>query len=176
MNLDKQVRDLERKLNKISKIETARAYASAINKTAKLARTQVVRQVAKERKLPVRSVSKRVYIRRATSNRGYALISLYAKPVNAINTNFSTQKKGFKVAGKVVPRSFFAKSKGFGRHYIFQRKGYARLPIDMVTVPISDVLKRVSLPIIKDKMRTDFERLIKTEFNARIKGYVTRRS
>lgn len=173
MQLDKQLKSLERKLNKISKVDTARAYASAVNKTAQRVRTEVSREVASAKRLRVKDVRSRIYIRRANARRGFATISFYAKPVNAVNTSFSKVRKGYKVAGELRPRSFFARARNNGRHFIYQRKGKDRLPIQMVNVPIADAVNNAAIPVIKKRMSSDFYSILRQEFNARIKGYVT---
>lgn len=172
-DLDKQIKSLEKKLNRVAKDATPKAYASAVNKTASKIKTDVVRKVAKDANIRVKDVSPRVYVRRASARKGVAAISFYSKPVNATKTNFSKLRKGFKVAGEVVPRSFFARGRNNRRHYIYQRKGKARTPIRMVTIRISRAVNRYAEPAIAQKMRTDFPRILKSEFNARIKGYVS---
>lgn len=173
MSLDADIRRLEKKLNRISSKETPRAYAAAINKTAKMIQTEVAREVAKANRIRVKDVKRRVFIRKANIKKSNAKISVYAKPINAVSTNYKVTRRGYSVAGERVPRSFFAKGKS-RRHQIFQRKGSARYPIDVVKIYINDDVQRLVMPIVERKMKTDFQRLLKHEFNARLRGYVKR--
>lgn len=183
MSLDKDVARLTKKLDRIAKIETARAHASAINKLSNQVKTAVSSLVSKETRIPVRTIKRRVYNKRATAANGVAKIYLYAKPIPGIDARASRTNKGWKVAGQFRPRSFLAKMPNQSRHHIFQRDG--RGPVlrpngkrkekfDMVRVNISDPVARIGMAVIEFKMRKDYPKLLKHELNARLQGYVTR--
>lgn len=183
MSLDKQTARLVKKLDKIAKIETARAHASAINKLTKQVKTAVASEVAKEIRIPVRSVKRRIYVKRATASNGIAKVYLYARPVPGVDARATRTNKGWKVAGEFRPRSFLAKMPTQSRHHIFQRDGRGpvlrpdgkrREKFDMVRVPIAEPVKRIGMAVISLKMKRDYPKILKHELNARLKGYVTR--
>lgn len=170
-DLDLAVKRLEKKLSKISKVETDRAYSAAVNKVAARIKTRVVRAVAGDTKIAQKVVRRRIYLRRSRAKTGKAVITFYGKPVNAIDTNYSLLKRGYKVAGTLYPRTFFAKGKG-PRHQIFQRKGAARYPIAPVRIPISDEVERYAVPITAQLMKTEFPDLLRHELGVRIRGVI----
>ena len=174
MSLDAQIRELERKLNAISKVETQRAYASALNKTAQVIRRDAARKVAQSKKIRQRDVMRRIFYRRANYKKPFGDLAFYAKPISAINVPFSSNKRGFKVAGSQVPRSFLAKMPNQSRHHIYQRKGRERTPIQRVVVRIDDIVREHALQSSKTIMRSRFSAVFRQELNARLKGYVTR--
>lgn len=174
MNLDKQLRRLERKLDKIAKDATPKAFASAINKVATQSKTAVASEVAKEVRIPVRAVKSRIFIRRARPGTMVAKIALYARPIDAIHTGPTRMASGWKVGGKFRERSFMQRMPNQSRHRIYQRKGSSRLPISKVVLPVSEPVARIGRAVTTLKMRKDFARLYQHELNARIKGYVTR--
>lgn len=174
MSLDAQIRELERKLNAISKVETQRAYASALNKTAQVIRRDVARKVATDKRIRQRDVINRIFYRRARANNPVGSIAFYAKPLSAIKVPFSKNKRGFRVAGKQQERSFFARMPNQKQHHIYQRKGAARLPIQRINVSIADEVNKYALDAVEKGMRNDFPKKLKQDFNARINGYVTR--
>lgn len=182
MNLDKQLRRLERKLEKIAKDATPKAFAAASNKLATQSKTAVASEVAKEVRIPVRAVKGRIFIRRARPGAMVAKVVLYARPVDAINTSPSRMAKGWKVAGQFRERSFMQRMPNMSRHRIFQRtgnfkqneRGWKIEQFRKVNVNIDEEVARIGKAVTTLKVRKDFARLYQHELNARIKGYVTR--
>lgn len=119
--LDQSIKQLERKLNKIAKVETDRAYSSAANKIATRVRSQVTKAVAGDVKIAQKNVRRKIYISRSKAKTGRARLTFYTRPINAVSTNYSITKKGYKVAGQVRPRTFFAKGKS-PTHQIYPMK------------------------------------------------------
>ncbi len=169
--LDQSVKSLEKKLNKISKLDTDRAFSSAANKLATRAKSQVAKAVAREVRVTQKNVRSKIFIGRSTAKTGRAKITFYTRPVNAVRTNYSITKRGYKVAGKIYPRTFFARGKG-ATSQIFQRKGSARYPIEPVKIPIQAAVNRYAVPITADLMKRDFKKILQQEFRARINGYI----
>lgn len=171
--IDASIKSLERKLDKIGRVETDRAYSSAVNKISTRVRSQVTKAVAGDVNLTQKVVRRKIFIRRSRARTGKAAIYFYTRPINAISTNYRITRKGYKVAGRVYPRTFFARGKG-PTHQIFQRQGIARYPIEPVKIEIQDSVNRFAVPITDRLMKTDFPDILKREFNARIRGYIKR--
>lgn len=176
MSLDQQVKALERKLNDIARIETKRAYSSAINKTATVITRDVARHVSQAKNTRQRDITSRIFYRRSTTRTPNGKLSFYTKPLSAIKVPFSKNRRGFRVAGKQVERSFFAQMPNQKRHHIYQRKGKARTPIRRVNLSISTEVNAVAIPMTEKAMKNIFPKKLQHELHARLKGYVTRRS
>lgn len=169
--LDASIKRLEKKLSKIAKVETDRAYSAAANKIATRVKSRVAKAVASDVNLTQKVVKRKIFIRRSRAATGRAAITFYTRPVNAVSTNYSITRKGYKVAGRVYPRTFFAKGKS-STHQIYQRKGQARYPIDPVKIPISEAVNRHAVPLTARLMKTDFPDLLKHELGVRIRGVI----
>lgn len=171
-DLDKQIKLLSKRLKEVSKVKAKRAYSSAVNKTAAKVRTAVTKKISSDVKVAQKNIRKRIFIKRATARKSQGKIIFYSRSINAINIKHVKQRKGYKVAGELYPRSFKARASGNGKHFIWQREGKKRLPIRVIKIDIEASVKRHALPSTKDKMKNEFPIIFKRELKARLKGYV----
>ena len=167
-DIQQQVQSLNRKIHRLATTETQRATSSALNKTAAKIKTQVIRPVAKETRVQAKYVRKRVYIRRSKARTQYVRITAYRRDITLQSINPRQLKKGFSGAGRRYPDAFRAKGRN-GKQQIFQRKGKARLPVDVVRIPIAATVDRVVPKVAERLLRQEYPRLLRRDLEYRAK-------
>lgn len=181
-SIEKQIKRLARKLNNIAKRETPKAAASALNKTARLARTPTVKEVAKDTKVAAKHIRKRAYISRATPKKQRARIYGYARPVKAVmllkrnEINKSelwrgTNQRGVRVAGRQFNGAFVSVHRKSGNIQVFRRKTSRRMPLEVISIPISETFNDRLKANTRKKMKTDFRRILQSELKFRLNKY-----
>lgn len=167
-DIQKQVQRLNQKCQRLANIETKRASSAALNKTAAKIRTQVVRGVSKETRIPGKHIRKRVYIKRSSARTQFARLTAYRRDISLNSLKPRQLKKGFSAAGRKYPSAFRAKGRN-GSEQIFQRKGKARYPIEVVKVPISEHVDRITPKVARQIFKREYPRLLAHEIDYRSK-------
>lgn len=178
-SLEKQIKKLEGKLKKISKIEIPRAGSSAINKTLAKAKTRVIRGVSKSLKLPQKPIRKRVFVGRSSVKTQKGRLAHYrsAVPVVSLLTPGQiakapprgTNRKGVKAAGRQFDGAFVNRVKnGF---QVMQRKGQARYPITVLKIPIQKVVDDVTPKVVARVAKSEMPRIYKQDLKFRLQKY-----
>lgn len=181
MSLDRQVRAFARKLEEIAAKEVPRAEASALNRSASLARTRTIRGIAAETRLKIKTIRPRVYVRRARSNKLVAkvrvypqLISAYSQLTNAQRSRVpdgrGTNRRGVRAGGRQYDSAFIAT----GRHnkrQVFQRRHSTRLPLKKAGVAIQDEAVRISLLVSRRVLKQEYKRLLLNDLRFRLRKF-----
>lgn len=190
LEIDK--RHLERELSKhkkrlalLSGVEVNRAQAAALTKTARLAKTQSIRESYKPLAVTQKLLRPRVKVTSAKAKnmtaeifggmRGIPLIKLKAKEVDggvqagpylvpdgfiATPTSFPKQHR----SGRKSPSSGVIK----GGAQVFKRKGRGAYPLENQMVNVKPVLEKKMKAAARSKMRMDMRRLLLHELKHRI--------
>jgi hypothetical protein len=176
-SFDADLKVLAKKLYNLASVEGPRAVSSALNKTAALIQTQVVKEVAKEAKIPQKIIRKKAFIRRSTAKKQRTTISLYRTGVPLITLaggKGAVQEPApgwISVKGFFVQRGFINRVRKTGKNQVFQRKNRLRYPIDVVRVNIHQIVDASMPKHTAQKMRDDFPRLLKRDLEYRITRY-----
>ena len=176
-----QIAELERKLKQYSNKEVPRAGRSAINKITAKARTEIVRTVSQELKIPTKVLKTQVFATRAKGAGMRAYIKSYLRPIlaarllsNAViqkHMGKGTNKRGVKVAGAQFDGAFINRGSRDGRAYVLQRKGAARYPLTKISVKIDASMLANQLPIAKRFTQEQFQKELIRELQYRIGKY-----
>lgn len=179
-DMAKQIRRLERKLQRYRTVEVARASSSAINRVTKMVRTEVVRKVSKGEKLPAKAVRRKTFIKRSTAKSQRATFTAYTTDVSVAGlmrpstlkskAGRGTSRKGVRAAGRTFPGAFINPGAN-GRLMVYQRKGKARHPIQVVKISIREPVRRAVPSISQRLMRTDYRRLYANDLKFRVSKY-----
>jgi len=181
--LDRQIKSYIKKLKKINRIEVPRASASALNKSAAIAKTRSMRGISKETRVPLKEIRKRVKIGKATSKKQVAELKSYVRPVSASKlltkaqiTNkmgTGTNRQGVRAKGYMWEGAFINRGKNQNVQ-VFRRKGAARLPIEAIKVEIDGPAQRIVPKVVTRVMKSDYARLLKTDLEFRLRKYQVR--
>lgn len=175
---DRDIKKLAVTLNKLSSVEGPRAVSSALNKVAAKIKTQIVRDVSKETKVPQKIIRKKAFISRSTARKQRASISLYRSGVPLIsiaggkNAVQAISPGWISVKGYFVQRGFVNRIRRTGQQQILQRKGQARKPIDVVKINIYPAVDKSVPRRTAQLMKSDFPKLLKRDLEYRISKYV----
>jgi len=137
-NLKEIEAKIKRDMTRLQRSVFPKAQMFAINKIANKTRTRAVRGISKSFRIKQKLIRKRTKV--YTTKRKSIVFRTFVNPmpVKALTPargRLPVQKKGgIKVAGRKYPHAFVAKGRKGGN--VFERKGKARLPIKVVTVPI----------------------------------------
>ncbi len=189
--IEQQVQRLNRKIQRMADTELKRASSSALNKTTAKIRTRVVRGVSKETRIPGKHIRKRVHIRRSTARTQYARITVYRKDIPLIslgaaktvmkgqgvadiargkNGRFSQRQfrgnTAIRVGNKTYKDAFINRTKN-GRWHIMRRKSGARYPVEVLKLPISQQVDRITPTVARQVMKADYGRLLRHELEYR---------
>lgn len=175
---ERDIKKLASTLHKASSVEGPRAVSSALNKTGAKIRTLVIRDVAKETKVPQKLIRKKAYFSKSTARKQRASISLYRSGVPLIsiaggkNAVQEPAPGWISVKGFFVERGFINTVKRTGKRHVLQRKGKARNPIDVVKINIHRAIDKSVPKRTAQLMRSDFPRLLKRDLEYRISKHV----
>jgi hypothetical protein len=182
-NLDRQIKQLARKLGNIKRIEVPRANAAALNGIGRRSRTRIVSGVAKETRIPQKEIRRKTYLARATAKNQQAKLTGYARPVaaasllskgqraNKIGTG--TNRRGVSARGYSWPGAFLQRGNNDNVH-VFRRSGKDRYPIEVIKIDINKPFQRVMRVVPKRLMKSDYGRLLRHELDFRIRKYTNR--
>ncbi len=184
-HLARELSKQSRRLALLSGPEVNRAQATALTKTARLAKTQALRESYKPLAVTQKLLRPRVKVTSANSKnmtakifggmRGIPLIKLKPKEVDggvqagpylvpggfiATPTNSPKQNR----AGRSNPSSGLVK----GGAQVFKRKGRGAYPLENQLVNIKPVLEQKMKAAARSKMRMDMRRLLLHEMKHRI--------
>ena len=168
MSIDKDIKGYAARLSKYSKKDLKAATASALSKTAAKARTRTIRGVAKAAKLPVKTIRKKVYVKRATINKLRARLSAYRNPVSLIGLKPRQTKRGRKNGGVRAGKHFFKGAFIVRGKQVFKRKGSARLPIEVQRIHIQKTVDDIALKVTVRVMKKDFKKILSHELRFRL--------
>jgi hypothetical protein len=119
-------REFQRMVRQGDKIYRA-AAASALNKAMAEVRTASARAIREKTRIPVRTVRRRMFIRRATTRNIIAQLKVYAKPINAAGLT-RQRRHGAPVrvaAGHAMPPGSFLMRPVRGGVIVARRKSFA---------------------------------------------------
>jgi hypothetical protein len=163
---------IERALKQEPKLAKA-AAVSALNKSVTQAQTAGVRQLAKQKRLPIRVVKRRTKVQRANAKRLYAaLVTLTTGiPIDQLNAR-DLKKGGISAGGKRYPHAFRAKV-GAEKALIFERKVFGghrvgRLPIERVKIPLLPEADPIFLAAVRQVLGTKLETIYAQELKFRL--------
>lgn len=170
-SLDKQAARLAKKLRAIGRQEVPRAGSAALNKSAKRIKTRVVRGVSKETKVVQKHIRKKVFIKRSTPRTQKAEFRVYRRDIAAIGLNPRTSRKGVRVAGKLHSGAFINTLRKTGQRHVLKRKGVKRYPVEIIKIPISESVDKISRKVAVRVMRQDYPKLLQHELVYRLDKY-----
>jgi hypothetical protein len=181
-SLDKQIARHAKKLRKIARIEVPRANARALNTVAKRTESRSARGISKETRIPQKTIRNRIAIAKATARKQYARIKHYVRPISAVQLltksqiqnklGTGTNRKGVRAKGYQFAGAFIQKGAG-GNIHVFQRKGSARLPIEVVNIPIDKQARRIVETVSRRVMKNDYPQLLASDLQARYRRIKT---
>jgi hypothetical protein len=150
--------------------------------------TETVKEVAGVVNVNQKVIRRRVFIKHATPVNMETKMSLYARAIPAIETNFDSNNLGHRVAGRQYLRSFLGRSILNKKFHLFQRLATAdrryrkprtipgkRYPIDVIRVHFRDKAVPVFEAAADRVMTRDFDKEFAAQLDARIKGHVKAR-
>lgn len=184
-HLERELSKMSRRLALLSGSEVNRAQATALTKTARLAKTQALKESYKPLAVTQKLLRPRVRVTSANSKtmtakifggmRGIPLIKLKAKEVPggvqagpylipdgfiATPTNSPKQNR----AGRKAPSSVVIK----GGAQVFKRTGSGAYPIENQLVNVKPILEAKMKAASRSKMRMEMRRLLLHELKHRI--------
>ena len=132
LNITVDKRDLERALKELG-AKAPSAIMRALNRTAASARTQAVRAVAKEIRLPQKEVRPSMPIIRATTKHLEAKLVARGRPISLMRLGARQTRLGVVYRGPaglvLIPSAFIATMPRARRPSVWKRRGKPRLPI-----------------------------------------------
>jgi hypothetical protein len=147
--IDQELARAINNLNKVSKVAVPNASRRAINIVSRKVVTLSTREIAKNTKVPKKLVDRQVKMLKANRAHKHSKIRINREGISAIRLpNVQVQfkrRKGQMVRGSgriragrhTFDNAFIAQMQN-GPWHIAQRKGKARLPIDVIKIPIKD--------------------------------------
>ena len=180
-SLQKQVTRLNRKLEQISTKESARATSAALNKTVRRGRTLLSRSVARDVRVKVGEVRKRVSFSRSTAAtqraeirmgvRDIPVISLISrsKIIRAIPRG--TNKRGVRIPGHDFPGAFINPVHGGTSIQVLKRTSSKRYPLRVIKIPIRHAARYHFKRLLPVLMNNEYPRLLQHELNFRLEKY-----
>lgn len=185
--LERDLRDFERKLDRIQKTIVPQAEARALNHTAGKARTQVARELAKAKRIPVRALKGKVQVYRAYPKRRVATVwvglkhRIYLENLPGARLVTSGKRAGQLVAGSQVAKPFRAKMRS-GKQLLVVRvvpgsrrtagrpvTSSANLPVDRPHIALmpeaETILKRVAAATMRAHYPREYRRLLQAAVN-----------
>lgn len=137
---------LQANIAKIAKQQVPKATAKAINRVARKAMRESVKQVSSKLAVPTKLIRKRAQLRqKATAKQPFARIRVNISNLPLIRLLESPQHKFWEGHGAIMVGQYAVK-RGFkqrlknGRTHIMQREGKARYRIDVVKIPLAQPL------------------------------------
>lgn len=184
-SLDREVAALDALFVDLGRKHMPRATASALNKTAALARTRVIRGVSKEAAVQQKLIRDRVYVRKASPKDQRASVRVYIRGVSLIRMKARdtgrggwSKRRGDGVkapGGHHYPDSFIAKAPN-GKLQVFernlkvsQRNGRKYHHVDVIRVPIKREVEAITPRVVQRLMRNRFPDLLNNELDWRLK-------
>lgn len=184
----KGVAELQRKLNRLGGSELRGAAVSALNKTGAMARTRIIRGVAKQARVPVSTVRKRVYLVKAKRGDLKIVQMGYARPVSLMslirNKNPDEgrrRRRKLRVNKQTYPNAFIRKGSN-GKTQVFERNGrmgrqgkgrwakYKNLErLNRIDIPIQKPVEDVLPKVNRRVYRSEFMRLFQHEYSFRLR-------
>ncbi|MCI7352801.1 MAG: phage tail protein [[Actinobacillus] rossii] len=145
MSLQDDAKRINRKLNALGRQQIPRAAVKAINKVARSIGSRAMKAVAKDVGVPVKTVRGRMQIARAKGNLPTATIRVIRSHMPAIRLLENRSNKiwvgrGGIVVGKYAIHRGFRQRLKNGRWHILQRQGKERYPIDVVKIPVGNLI------------------------------------
>jgi Prophage minor tail protein Z (GPZ) len=188
-SLDKQIKRLEKKLKDIAEKEIPKAVASALNKAHRPSKREVAKVVAQQEKLPAAIVNKQIFFNAASARKPVAQVRSFTRGISAIRllsastiakrSGTGTNKMGVKVRGREFKGAFINHAKGgttnsvTGWNYlVYKRVGKARLPVEVIRIPVEEALKNNQMPVLQAKHLERFAKLYQHELSYRLSKYV----
>ena len=117
----------------LSKETVNAAIAKAINRTMVSVRYQIIRKVAADTNAKQKVIRRRTQLRKATSKRPSASLSLYAYAIPLILFDWRESKSGITAGGRKYAGAFqradVERMRGKNRDMILERKGKSRYPL-----------------------------------------------
>ena len=180
----REVAALDGQLDAVSGKQLLRAESAALNKSAALSRTRVVRLVAKEVGVPQKLIRGRLYINKSTPKRRRARLLAYVKGVSLIHLNpRDTGKGGWRRrkgkgvrarGGHHYPDAFVARGLN-GRQQVFERNlkvsyrdGKKYHHVDVVRLPIEKEVERHAARVTREIMSSRLGDLLSHEMAWRL--------
>lgn len=167
------------------------ANADALNKAVSATKTATVGDAYKALNLRKKDVMPRVHLKKASIQRQVAALSVYRKPISAINLAVSFQSRGVKVAKQFYPRAFVGVArlnpnpKANGKMHIFQRQENAnrrfvlprtdpgkRYPIRSIKVHVYGELTKTAEKHRDHHMATTYLKRLEKQLDWRLKEFV----
>lgn len=161
------------------------ANADALNKAVSATKTATVYDAYKALNLRKKDVMPRVHLKKASIQRQVATLTVYRKPISAINLAVSFQKGGVKVAKKTHKRAFIAISGLNSKLHVFQRRESAnrrftlprrdpgkRYPIDSIKVHVYGELTKTAEKHRGHHMATTYPKRLDQQIGWRLKEFV----
>jgi len=183
--MDKEAAVLDAQFAALGRKQMPRATASALNKTAALARTRTIRGVSKQAGIQQKLIRKRVYVRKAKPKEQRASVRAYIRGVSLIRMKPRDSGRG----GWRTRRGDGVKARG-GHHYsdafiakspkghlqvfernlkVSRRNGRKYHHVDVVRVPISREVEAIAPRVVGRLMRNRFPGLLQHEMDWRLK-------
>jgi hypothetical protein len=114
--------------------QAPRALMRAVNRTARSARTQAVRAVSREIRLPQKDVRPMLPVIPATAQHLEATLLARGRPISLMRLGARQTKLGVVYRGPggrvLIPSAFIATMPGARRPSVWKRRGTPRLPIE----------------------------------------------
>lgn len=179
MSLERDIKKLEKKLNAIAKKEVPKANYSALNKSSARIKTAVVKQVANRTGIKQKTLKKKVFSSKATLKKGFVRMRHYREGVPLISQGARQNRKGVRALKTQFAGAFIAtptiraKRGNFrGKPQVFKRKGKGRYPLEVLKKSIKNDVDNVFPRVTKVVFAREYEKLLKHEFEWRIKKYL----
>jgi len=160
INIKGDVREFQRQLDSIQRKVIPVAVPRAMNDTVKQINTQVRRQMADDLGIQQKHFKRRLKVYRASRKNWEAKNWVGTKILIPVSAVFKSGRKGIayaKARGLVDANSLFEATMPTGHSGIFRRKGQSRLPIQEVSIDLSDAaIKAVSKwgpKIVRERFR-----------------------
>lgn len=139
------------------------ASLRALNKTALWLRTQSVKQISSNRKLPQKLIRDRLRVLKASRNDLKALVIANVSGIKTTKVGVPKQTaRGAKVRNYEFPGAFVATMPG-GSTGIFKRKGKTRLPIRELYISLEPESSKIIESFLDNRIRQRFEEIFRHE-------------
>lgn len=164
------IKAITRDLNHLQRRVVPAATLSAINKTGAKIRTQVVRQVAADSRVPQKFVRRRIRLLRANRRQHSptAVIDVWSMPILAWKLGKTRRYPGgIKARQFRFPNAFVARMRS-GHIGIFKRKGEKHLPIKEQTVSLINAQRTAEHLVQRIGLR-EFPRIFTADLRWRLR-------
>ena len=158
VSVQKQIDKILESINALPE-QVQKATIFALNRTAEWLKSQVSKEISKEKRLKLKLIRDKISMIRANKRDLNARLSCNFRSILVRDLpNVKQTPIGVRAGGKIYPHAFIATLKKGGHAGVYRRKGKERFPVKSVTLPIYDNAVKVIENLLGQEAKQVFEK------------------